>query len=283
MSVYYRILAMLERAADAGQPCPTNAEITEALGTSSLSTAPDTIARLERDGLITVERGIRSRVVTIVATGHRTAGEITTPHWTSMGQTAREASNGYRMAVLNMMVRAADAGAAPPEYAAIAAELGISKPYANKIVLWLIDHEMLRRTERPLMVVISALATRSDIRSYYVRGADDFLAKPFATEELVDKVQMLLDERALTLYKIGLYSDIKLGGTVISSPAGGPPFGYSPSLTVAAKRGYRTGFTAPNFFCVAGAASFSSVLNSSFFEPSSWNTSLTSSPPVTYG
>ena len=57
---------------------------------------------------------------------------------------------------------------------------------------------LLRRAERPLVVVISALATRSDIRSYYVRGADDFLAKPFATDELVDRVQMLLDERLLT-------------------------------------------------------------------------------------
>ena len=57
--------------------------------------------------------------------------------------------------------------------------------------------QLLRRPDRPLMVVISALATRSDIRSYYVRGADDFLAKPFATEELVGRVQMLLDERAL--------------------------------------------------------------------------------------
>ena len=63
--------------------------------------------------------------------------------------------------------------------------------------------QLLRRTERPLMVVISALATRSDIRSYYVRGADDFLAKPFATEELVDKVQMLLDERALSPRAVG--------------------------------------------------------------------------------
>lgn len=57
--------------------------------------------------------------------------------------------------------------------------------------------QLLRRPERPLMVVISALATRADIRSYYVRGADDFLAKPFATEELVARVQMLLDERTL--------------------------------------------------------------------------------------
>ena len=63
--------------------------------------------------------------------------------------------------------------------------------------------QLLRRAERPLMVVISALATRSDIRSYYVRGADDFLAKPFATEELVDKVQMLLDERALSPRAVG--------------------------------------------------------------------------------
>ena len=112
-----------------------------------MSTAPDVIGRLERDGVITVERGIRSRVVTIVATGAQTAGKITTVHWTAMGQTAREASNAYRMAVVDMMVRAADAGAAPPEYAAIGAELGISKPYANKIVLWLIEHGMLRRTE----------------------------------------------------------------------------------------------------------------------------------------
>lgn len=57
--------------------------------------------------------------------------------------------------------------------------------------------QLLRRPERPLMVVISALATRADIRSYYVRGADDFLAKPFATDELVGRVQMLLDERTL--------------------------------------------------------------------------------------
>ena len=46
--------------------------------------------------------------------------------------------------------------------------------------------------------MISALATRADIRSYYVRGADDFLAKPFSTDELADRVSMLLDERSLT-------------------------------------------------------------------------------------
>lgn len=141
------VLAMLEEAANAGLPCPTNVEITEALDFSSMSTAPDIIARLERDGQITVERGIRSRVVTIVATGNRTAGQITTPHWSVMGKSAREASNAYRMAVLDMMVRAADAGATPPEYGTIAADLNISSTYACKIVKWLIEHNLLRRTE----------------------------------------------------------------------------------------------------------------------------------------
>ncbi len=56
---------------------------------------------------------------------------------------------------------------------------------------------LLRRSEHPLVLVISALATRADVREYYLRGADDFLAQPFATEELVDRVGMLLDERTL--------------------------------------------------------------------------------------
>lgn len=55
----------------------------------------------------------------------------------------------------------------------------------------------LRRTDRPLVLVISALASRADIRSYYVHGADDFLAKPFSGEELAARVQVLLDERAV--------------------------------------------------------------------------------------
>lgn len=63
--------------------------------------------------------------------------------------------------------------------------------------------QLLRRRDRPLVVVISALATRADIRSYYVRGADDFLAKPFATEELVERVQVLLDERAVAPHAVG--------------------------------------------------------------------------------
>lgn len=55
----------------------------------------------------------------------------------------------------------------------------------------------LRRSRRPIVLVISALATRSDIRSYFEHGADDFLAKPFAREELIERIHLLLDERAM--------------------------------------------------------------------------------------
>jgi len=57
--------------------------------------------------------------------------------------------------------------------------------------------ERLTSWHRPLLVVISALATRTDIRSYYLHGADDFIAKPFTSDEVVDRVGMLLDERAI--------------------------------------------------------------------------------------
>ena len=50
---------------------------------------------------------------------------------------------------------------------------------------------------RPVMLMLSALATRQDIRNGYVAGADDFLAKPFSREELVERIHQLLDERAM--------------------------------------------------------------------------------------
>ncbi|PTR06412.1 MULTISPECIES: hypothetical protein [unclassified Novosphingobium] len=55
-----------------------------------------------------------------------------------------------RMAVLNLMIEAADAGAPPPEYRTIADKLGISIPYANKIVLWLVENDVLRRPDKGL-------------------------------------------------------------------------------------------------------------------------------------
>ena len=51
--------------------------------------------------------------------------------------------------------------------------------------------------DRPVMLMLSALVTRQDIRNGYVAGADDFLAKPFSREELGERVHLLLDERAM--------------------------------------------------------------------------------------
>lgn len=51
---------------------------------------------------------------------------------------------------------------------------------------------------RPVMVLLSALASRQDIRDGFLAGADDYISKPFARQELVDRVSMLLDERHFT-------------------------------------------------------------------------------------
>ena len=48
---------------------------------------------------------------------------------------------------------------------------------------------------RPVMVLLSALASRQDIRDGFLAGADDYISKPFARQELVDRVAMLLDEQ----------------------------------------------------------------------------------------
>ena len=55
-------------------------------------------------------------------------------------------------------------------------------------------HDDLRR---PIMLMMSALATREDVRRGYRAGADEFIAKPFTRVELVERVHALLDERAL--------------------------------------------------------------------------------------
>lgn len=60
--------------------------------------------------------------------------------------------------------------------------------------------EAMNRQEdlrRPIMLMMSALATREDVRRGYRAGADDFLAKPFTRVELVERVHALIDERAL--------------------------------------------------------------------------------------
>jgi len=67
------IFAMIENAAERGEPCPTNAVLATAIGASSMSGPVKFVNQLIEDGAIRVERSQRARVVTIVATGKTTA------------------------------------------------------------------------------------------------------------------------------------------------------------------------------------------------------------------
>jgi predicted transcriptional regulator len=76
------VLRMLTRCAALKEPCPSNIRIAESLGVSSCSTGAAVIQRLERKGLIRVERFISGRTVEIVATKQKTqAPEVKAPHW----------------------------------------------------------------------------------------------------------------------------------------------------------------------------------------------------------
>lgn len=77
-----RIYDAIARAAAAGERCPSNGELCDIVGVGSAGTTSVLVTRLERAGAIEVARGSASRVVTIVATGRRTAGRICKPHFT---------------------------------------------------------------------------------------------------------------------------------------------------------------------------------------------------------
>ena len=64
---------MIYDAAEAGEPCPMNIDIEIAIGASSSSMGPKTVARLEAKGLIRVQRAHRARIVEITATGKCTS------------------------------------------------------------------------------------------------------------------------------------------------------------------------------------------------------------------
>lgn len=74
-------LAILRSCAAAGEICPTNGALCELLGMESVGATSGVLSRLERRGLIAVERGQQSRVVTIIETGRKTAGTVKTAHW----------------------------------------------------------------------------------------------------------------------------------------------------------------------------------------------------------
>ncbi|WP_069338347.1 SANT/Myb-like DNA-binding domain-containing protein [Sphingobium yanoikuyae] len=75
-----RCYQILCDAAAAHQVCPTNQDLSDMLGYSAPNKASEVISLIEVMGLITVQRGLRNRVVTIVKTGDRTAGVVVSRH-----------------------------------------------------------------------------------------------------------------------------------------------------------------------------------------------------------
>ncbi len=79
-----KTLALIAEAARTGRRAPTADDIQEHTGCNSISTTVNIVQSLEKRGLISVERFQRSRRITILETGMRTAAVINeTPHWRS--------------------------------------------------------------------------------------------------------------------------------------------------------------------------------------------------------
>lgn len=83
------LLDMIAAAAAAGARSPTNKEIVARLSLGELNRGSLLVTEAERRGLIRVERFQRSRVITIVATGARTAEPASrVPHWRALRSAA---------------------------------------------------------------------------------------------------------------------------------------------------------------------------------------------------
>lgn len=98
------VLRMIERAIEHGDRCPSNNEIATAVGATSCSRGANILTRLERLGIISVARGGSSRVVTILATGKKTAGEVPRLHWRFRAENAHRRHVGYSMPAKGKLV-----------------------------------------------------------------------------------------------------------------------------------------------------------------------------------
>lgn len=76
-----RIFAVIRDAADRGLRCPSNAVLAERFGVGT-TVIVNALHFLESCGMIEVSRSAATRVVTIRATGAKTAGAVGKPHWT---------------------------------------------------------------------------------------------------------------------------------------------------------------------------------------------------------
>ena len=93
------VFGLLRRAAEKGDRCPSNLDICFAVGFGSASAGPRILARIEKAGLIKVYSGQCSRVVEIVGTGKRTAGDIPRPHWRDRPENKHRKHKQYRVPI----------------------------------------------------------------------------------------------------------------------------------------------------------------------------------------
>lgn len=74
------IFRLIKLAAENGLECPTNAALAEAVGYRSTANVAKALSFLAVAGMIEIERFNHTRIVTIVASGKKTAGAIRKPH-----------------------------------------------------------------------------------------------------------------------------------------------------------------------------------------------------------
>ncbi len=84
-----KIFGIIKQAAERGESCPTNRNLGERFGCGDTPIV-NALVFLEANGMIEVERGNDRRVVTIRATGERTAGRVGKPHWSRAPDSTRE-------------------------------------------------------------------------------------------------------------------------------------------------------------------------------------------------
>jgi hypothetical protein len=105
-----QLYQVLCRCAVENTACPTNKEIAQTFGLSSTASGAALIKYLETDGFITVKRYAQARIITITATGKKTAGDVTQPLHFSDPLAARMNPPTWRSKRANKQNR-------PPNYA----------------------------------------------------------------------------------------------------------------------------------------------------------------------
>lgn len=103
------VLAALNGAANAGSSCPSNEDIMAMTNVASPASAAAILKKLQKRGLITVERIARARRVTIVETGRQTAAVTGRPRSKGAGPNHRTAMAVYSARKQAERIRAEEA------------------------------------------------------------------------------------------------------------------------------------------------------------------------------